>query len=270
MIAMTCDRFEDRLSALMESDVTPAERQLLESHADACERCGPLLAEMRDLVRDAGMLPELQPSRDLWDGIAARIEAPVVELGSRQAPAGARRGPSWRLAAAAAAVLVALTAVTTWQLAGGDGSQAPRVATVAAPDSAIPNEPGAGSDAPRVMVPEQDSNPAAEPVRAPAAPRPVVRDPAVMNVGAAESVTGVYDREIASLRRMLDTRRGEFDTATVRVLEENLTIIDRAIEQSRQALARDPNSQFLVDHLNISLGRKVQLLRTVTLLPASS
>jgi len=74
MIAMTCDRFEDRLSALMESDVTPAERQLLESHADGCERCGPLLAEMRGIVRDAGMLPELQPSRDLWNGIAARIE----------------------------------------------------------------------------------------------------------------------------------------------------------------------------------------------------
>jgi hypothetical protein len=69
---------------------------------------------------------------------------------------------------------------------------------------------------------------------------------------------------------MLESRRGELDTATVRVLEENLTIIDRAIDQSRQALATDPNSQFLVDHLNTSLGRKVQLLRTVTLLPASS
>ena len=84
------------------------------------------------------------------------------------------------------------------------------------------------------------------------------------------NVTRVYDREIASLRRMLDTRRSELDTATVRVLEENLTIIDRAIDQSRQALARDPNSTFLVNHLNDALGRKVELLRTATLLQSSS
>jgi hypothetical protein len=203
------------------------------------------------------------------DGEAARFAG--IRTFTLLGLAGGLSGWLWTEGlAAAAAVLVALTAVTTWQLVGKDGSEAPRVATVAAPDSAIPREAGAGGDTPNVMVPEQDSSPAAEPVRAPAAARTVVRDPAVLNVGSAESVTGVYDREIASLRRMLDTRRGEFDTATVRVLEENLTIIDRAIEQSRQALARDPNSQFLVDHLNISLGRKVQLLRTVTLLPASS
>jgi hypothetical protein len=56
----------------------------------------------------------------------------------------------------------------------------------------------------------------------------------------------------------------------VRVLEENLTVIDRAIEQSRQALERDPNSTFLTDHLNDALGRKVELLRTATLLQSSS
>jgi hypothetical protein len=69
---------------------------------------------------------------------------------------------------------------------------------------------------------------------------------------------------------MLATRRSELDTATVRVLEENLTIIDRAIDQSRQALVRDPNSTFLIDHLNSALGRKVELLRTATLIPSSS
>jgi hypothetical protein len=92
---------------------------------------------------------------------------------------------------------------------------------------------------------------------------------AVRNATAIEAI-GVYDREIGSLRDMLATRRSELDTATVRVLEENLTIIDRAIDQSRQALVRDPNSTFLIDHLNSALGRKVELLRTATLIPSSS
>jgi hypothetical protein len=269
MTTMTCTRFDDQFAALMEGDVPPAERQLLEAHAEACERCGPLLAGVRDVVREAGALPELQPSRDLWSGIAARIEAPVVEIEPRQAPAPVRRAIPLRLAAAAAAVLVALTAVTTWQLMGGNGTAEPaRVAEAIQPDTGTTALAAATGDTPVVVVPQTvDAPVTSRPANRPA---PAVAAPNVRNATNAVDVTGLYDREIASLRRMLESRRGELDTATVRVLEENLTIIDRAIDQSRQALATDPNSQFLVDHLNTSLGRKVQLLRTVTLLPASS
>lgn len=273
MTDMTCDRFDDRLPALMEGEVSSGERERLEAHAAACGRCGALVADLRGIAREAGVLPELQPSRDLWDGIAARIEAPVVQLEARQAPVVVRRGLSWRAAAAAAAVLVAVTALATWQIAdpGAGASDTGRVA-VTTPDVAAPSQGLAGADtqqtlaaAPRESVPrEAPSTVPAAPARGPAVSAPEVRN------AAADEVTSLYDREIASLRRMLDTRRAELDTATVRVLEENLTIIDRAIEQSRQALTRDPNSMFLVDHLNEALGRKVQLLRTVTLLPSSS
>ena len=269
MIAMTCDRFDDRLSALMEGELPAADRQLMEAHADGCERCGPLLAELRGIVRDAAGMPELAPSRDLWAGIAARIEAPVVQLEPRQATTVVRRGLSWRAAAAAAAVLVALTALGTWQLAGRDtvSSGEPRVATTIDAPAAPVRAADPTADTALSVAPEPERAPAPAPAR----PRtPVVAAPDVRNVASADAVTALYDGEIASLRRMLDTRRTELDTATVRVLEENLAIIDRAIEQSRQALVRDPNSMFLVDHLNTALGRKVQLLRTVTLLPASS
>jgi hypothetical protein len=273
MIAMTCDRFDDRLSALMEGEVASAERELLEAHADACRRCGPLLAELRGIVREAGGLPELQPSHDLWEVIAARIEAPVVPLESRQAPAASRRGLSWRAAAAAAAVLVAVTALATWQLAGTgeESSGRQRIAATVEPPPARAVVAAPGADTGLAVAPEPEpEHPTATPVRRPAPSVPVGSAPAVRNASGAQGAIAVYDREIASLRRMLDSRRVELDTATIRVLEENLTIIDRAIEQSRQALARDPNSTFLVDHLNDALGRKVQLLRTVTLLPASS
>lgn len=273
MTTMTCEMFDERLAALLEGELPAAERAAVERHAEGCGRCGPLLADLRDIVRGAAALPALTPSRDLWPAIAGRIEAPVVALEHRQASAVVRRGPSWRVAAAAAAVLVAGTAITTWQLAGGGAN------------ATGPAERVATADTPRVFVPAPDSQPGipATVVAAPADPRQLppstVADrgrataPApvgVRNAGNSVDVTGLFDREIASLRRTLDTRRAELDTATVRVLEENLTIIDRAIEQSRQALARDPNSSFLVEHLNSALGRKVELLRTATLLPSSS
>ncbi|HSJ65992.1 MAG TPA: zf-HC2 domain-containing protein [Gemmatimonadaceae bacterium] len=274
MIALTCDRFEDRLSALMEGETAAAEREQLEAHASACSRCGPLLVELRAIVREAGDLPELLPSRDLWEGVAARIETPVVQIEPRQAPLVVRRGLSWRTAAAAAAVLVALTALATWRIAatGVDSQGTERIAAaVEPPVTAPPSNPSAGTTPPVDTAPAPDRMaPAPRSLTArPRATTPAVSAPAVRNA-AADAATAVYDREIASLRSMLDTRRAELDSATVRVLEENLTIIDRAIAQSRQALAQDPNSTFLIDHLNSALGRKVQLLRTVTLIPASS
>ena len=117
MTTMTCERFDDQLQLLLDGELSSAERDAVEAHAASCSRCGPLLAEVRAIVRDAAALPELQPTRDLWDGIAARIEAPVVELEPRQAPVVVRRGLPWRVAAAAAAVLVAVTALATWQIA---------------------------------------------------------------------------------------------------------------------------------------------------------
>ncbi len=72
--------------------------------------------------------------------------------------------------------------------------------------------------------------------------------------------------------RVVDTTGRTTETAvfgaTVLVIEQSLKIIDAAVRQSRAALARDPNSGFLADQLNHALDKKVELLRTVALLPS--
>ena len=60
-------------------------------------------------------------------------------------------------------------------------------------------------------------------------------------------------------------------STTVRVLEENLAIIDRAIADARTALEQDPASRYLNGHLGRTLRRKVDLLqRAATLVTAAS
>ena len=54
------------------------------------------------------------------------------------------------------------------------------------------------------------------------------------------------------------------------MLERNLELIDRAIAESRDALQRDPASEFLADQLARAMTKKVAILRTVALLPARS
>ena len=51
---------------------------------------------------------------------------------------------------------------------------------------------------------------------------------------------------------------------TVKILESNLAAIDKAIDQSRQALAADPANVYLNNHLADARQRKLALLRRAT------
>lgn len=89
-------------------------------------------------------------------------------------------------------------------------------------------------------------------------------------VAVTPAATG-YDAAIAELERQLATRRSSLDSATVAVLEENLRIIDEAIEEARAALQRDPGNTYLSQHLTQTMWGKVRLLRRATgLMPVAS
>jgi hypothetical protein len=79
-----------------------------------------------------------------------------------------------------------------------------------------------------------------------------------------------YDGAVADLERTLDQGRNRLDPVTVRVLEENLAAIDKAIDQSRRALEADPANSFLSNHLVSARQRKLALLRRATALTTGS
>jgi hypothetical protein len=66
---------------------------------------------------------------------------------------------------------------------------------------------------------------------------------------------------ITELERILQEDSGRLDTATVRVLAQNLALIDRAIGQARKALESDPNNSYLNDHLARTMRKKIEVLR---------
>ncbi|HEV8214365.1 MAG TPA: zf-HC2 domain-containing protein, partial [Gemmatimonadaceae bacterium] len=112
---MNCDEFADQLADFLERDLNENTRAAMEAHALECGECGPLLADLRRLRIDAANLPELAPSRDLWRGIADRIETPVVALPRRGG--GVTPNVSRRIwFGLAAAALVAITATVTREI----------------------------------------------------------------------------------------------------------------------------------------------------------
>ena len=70
-----------------------------------------------------------------------------------------------------------------------------------------------------------------------------------------------YDAAVADLERVLAEGRGRLDTTTVRVLEQNLHVIDQAIDQARRAVAADSANAYLNSHLAETMRRKLDLLR---------
>lgn len=105
--------------------------------------------------------------------------------------------------------------------------------------------------------------------------RPVVTQPTPAASPAVTPVTQVslgearYDAAVADLQQVLENGRGTLDTATVRVIEKNLAVIDRAITDARRALAADPGNAYLNAHLAQTMRRKIDLLRQAATIVAS-
>jgi hypothetical protein len=205
------------------------------------------------VVGRARLLGPIEPDRDLWAGIAARIgdaaapaaatgkaragePAPVPDATPDAAPALLRieSHPRWFSAVvrltlpqlAAAGLLIAMLSggAAWWLLRAPAGI--PGGAPVAVNDGGASDATPAGTDA----FPGE----------------------------------GGYEATIADLERTLDRGEGRLDPGTVRVLRDNLAIIDAAIADSRRALAADPESPYLYRHLNQQMRRKVDLLQQAT------
>jgi hypothetical protein len=279
---LDCDGFAAKLADYLEGDAPDAVRAAVEAHAAECAACGELLADLRSIQHDASALPALTPSRDLWDGIAQRIDAPVIPL-DRPARIAIPLRRTWaRPAIAAAALVVATAGITHYatrrtmtettasapvQVAAAPATTAP-TAPVVTPDSlnrgsiATPSVAGNRALQPEVAAPRVASVPRSTVSAANATAR-------LANAGSLmRESEPVYDREILKLRTIMKSRRTQLDPKTVAVLEQSIAVIDSAIAQSRAALAKDPVSGFLANQLNHSLEKKVELLRTAALLPA--
>ena len=76
------------------------------------------------------------------------------------------------------------------------------------------------------------------------------------------------DLAIAALEQRLAEGESVLDSSTVRIIEESLAKIDRAIESATAALEADPGNMWLNRHLADSKARKLRLLEKAAVLSA--
>ncbi len=235
------DAWTDRLSEYVDGELDPADRAALDVHLQLCEGCAGTVEELRAVLQRAGALEPDAPGTDLWPAIEARIAAP------RRARVFDLRGRREREALRAS----------------GPGAWQPRRWSFTLPQLAA---------AAALLVVLSSATMWAVLSRRPAAGPPPTGPSAAAPVAATVLPAGFeaarYDAAIADLERVLRERRSTLDPATVRVIEQNLLIIDQATAEARKALAADPANSYLNGHLAAQLMRKLTLLRQATAIVA--
>lgn len=222
------DHWAHKLSEYVDGELSVAEREMLEAHLAECDECAATLDGLRRVVAQASALQDRPPAAELWSGIVERIgQVPaggkVIDLEERRL---LKRGPLGERRVSLALPELVAAGIALMLFSAGTAWLAAR--------SQVPAD---GVVSARV------------------APG-MVADMPVSSFAARE-----YGAAIAELERVLDGKREQLDPATVRVLDENLRTIDRAIVQARRALARDPASSFLNDHLAGTMLQKLEFLR---------
>lgn len=167
------------------------------------------------------------PSRDLWPGIANRMQSAPQSA----APLTTTHTVSFSFTlpqlAMAATLLIAVASGLTWM--------------VARPPSVTPSEPVIQA----YGVPDE----------APAG-----------QIQQANFADAQFNAAVSDLERILREERDRLDPRTVLIIERNLKAIDDAITEARMALDEDPANPYLNSHLADARRRKLDLLRHATTL----
>jgi anti-sigma factor RsiW len=237
------DKWTDKLSEYLDGELPRAQSEALEAHLLECVDCGNALQQLRAVVFRAGQVIDRPPENDLWAGIAARIAEPVPSVAEQP-----KKRISFSIPQLAAASIVMLLL--------GSGTMYLMISRGAAPATVASNQPAPRTDAP-AAVQLAAATPA--PSAAPITTKDLVAHPVAVKSPAEKN----YSAAIAELEGALRSDT-QLDTATVRVLRNNLRVIDNAIAEARSALGGDPGNPYLNRYLDETMQRKIQLLRRAT------
>ena len=81
------------------------------------------------------------------------------------------------------------------------------------------------------------------------------------NSATADSTNNQYDTAIADLEAILTSNGDALEPATLKVIRESLTSIDRAIADARKAIAADSTNDYLNASIAQNMRRKLGILR---------
>lgn len=226
---MNCDDLNNALVDLVDGRLDGAEARSVERHLEGCANCRALVEDLRTIRAAAFMLDRREPKAGTWSKVQAAVaaepapKARILDMGLSRRDGGRSR-TNWAVWLGAAAALVLATVIGLMPLMNREA--------------------------------EHDDSAAATAAAA------AVAEPTVESVTAEfEAAEKHYQKAIDDLQTIANKDTGELDPQVASVLQKNLTVIDQAITESRQALRMQPSSTNAQNGLFDALRSKVALLQ---------
>jgi len=224
---MACSQYINSIHEMVDGTIGSIRRAELEMHLGQCDECRALLEDLRKIHDAAAALPVIEAPDRAWLQIAGRLRQEGRITEHVPAAGAKRRSVGVWLAAAAAIVIAAGTALV-------------------------------------LLVPR--TPPATQTAGAPAgtaAPAPSVEE-VQTKVDAAQAQ---FETAIAELEKVAKANQQALDPGTSATIEKNLNILDDAIAQNRVAVKAEPTSVAARETLFEALRQKVTLLQdTISLI----
>ncbi|HEX6694068.1 MAG TPA: zf-HC2 domain-containing protein [Longimicrobiales bacterium] len=234
------DTWTDRLSEYVDDELDAVTRAELETHLLSCDECRTITGDLRLIRATASRLENTGPSGDLWAGIAAEIGA-----GSAGSPADRVGTPADRVGTPAGSVrVIPMEPRTRRSFTFSIPQLAAAALIILGLGAALMWQIERTRSASRVAVDSPDSG--------------AVRTVSTSTVTANEAG---YDVAIEQLEQAAELNRDQLDSSTVRILNESMTTIDRALADARAALAADPANPYLHRHYDRTMKQKLEILR---------
>ena len=223
---MTHELIKHLLDDYVSGELPEDARVPVAEHIAACDLCRSEVESLEKVVAGAKTLPRsVEPPAEAWAGIRSAIARDESAVRSPVRTARIREGRRPYLAAASVVLAAVLSsAATAWYLTEHNAERSPATATTAMPASGT--------------------------------------TPATLAAFAVEENN--YLRTASRLQEILDQQQASLAPETVAQLRASLHTIDDAINEARNALARDPANKLLVEMLSSSYRQKVDLLRRST------
>jgi anti-sigma factor RsiW len=224
---MNCDDLNEALVDLVDGRLDGAGQRDVERHLEGCQNCRALVEDLRSIRAAAFMLDRREPKAETMSKVREAIAAEpaprgrLIEMGMGRRQLGGVNWPVW-LGAAAALVLATVIGLMP-----------------------LMNRPEPAHDDTKQ---EAAGDPAAE----------VTVESVTAEFEAAEKH---YQKAIDDLQTIANKDTGELDPQVAAVLQKNLTVIDQAITESREALRSQPSSANAQNGLFDALRSKVALLQ---------
>jgi anti-sigma factor RsiW len=218
---MSCSDYSDAIAECVDGTLDPVRLRALERHAEGCDACRALIADLKSIQAAAFTLdrPELRP--EVWNIVRARVATEPIPAARGRVLAWPESGKAWAIWLSAAAALVLAAVVSIYPLREAPAEDAVAVDTHTAEE---------GDMVAAVQAELQ----------------------------AAEEH---YDKAIQGLEQIARSESGALDPEVAAVLQKNLQVIDQAIGESRVALKSQPASSDAQESLFDAMRSKVALLQ---------